>query len=66
MLEIYNEEVRDLLSSVGTAGGDGGGENGGRLEIRRGQDGSVQVIYLFWFLVEAVANSVSQGVGDEG
>lgn len=61
MLEIYNEEVRDLLSSSdpslfsagGNAGGDGGGEgggdgggggwNGGKLEIRRDQDGMVQV-----------------------
>lgn len=66
MLEIYNEEVRDLLhssepsssSAGGTGGGDGnaegGGEggsvgggggawNGGKLEIRRDQDGVVQV-----------------------
>ncbi|CAM9521574.1 unnamed protein product, partial [Laminaria digitata] len=67
MLEIYNEEVRDLLSSSessqssagGTGGGDGGAEgggdgggaggsgggawNGGKLEIRRDQDGKVQV-----------------------
>lgn len=53
MLEIYNEEVRDLLSSNGTSGGgnnaaghdvwEGGGGGVGKLEIRRDQDGAVQV-----------------------
>lgn len=57
MLEIYNEEVRDLLSpsdssssasgnGIGIAGGSAagdGGADGGKLEIRRDQDGMVQV-----------------------
>lgn len=50
MLEIYNEEVRDLLSSNGINGGhevwEGAsavGGAGGKLEIRRDQDGVVQV-----------------------
>lgn len=55
MLEIYNEEVRDLLSSceasssaggnaAGDAGAGGGAETGtSKLEIRRDQEGIVQV-----------------------
>lgn len=71
MLEIYNEEVRDLLTSdlssngLGSNGGGNGGDSaaagtasdafgggelmgsgswhGGKLEIRRGQDGMIQV-----------------------
>ncbi|CAM9498195.1 unnamed protein product, partial [Pylaiella littoralis] len=54
MLEIYNEDVRELLSdpsSLPTSGGGGGGEgdgrigtdgNAGKLEIFRYQDGMVQ------------------------
>lgn len=80
MLEIYNEDVRDLLSesspsappppSGGAAGDVGGGAGGGgerewgsgalnaaKLEIRRDQDGRVQVhhdardMYTLWRLL---------------
>ena len=73
MLEIYNEEVRDLLSSEasssssssgnggpsgengfrlstdggGDVAGDGGtGSSSGKLEIRRGADGMIQVRFV--------------------
>lgn len=49
MLEIYNEDVRDLLvetpaaAAGGGAGSGDGSAEGGKLEIRRDQDGMVQV-----------------------
>lgn len=51
MLEIYNEDVRDLLTSYdgsgsfasGNGSDAGGGDGGVKLEIRRGSEGMIQV-----------------------
>lgn len=65
MLEIYNEDVRDLLVETpgpATGGGGGGGDGGadvGKLEIRRDQDGRVQARYPFVLLLMAISSLCS-------
>ena len=46
MVEIYNEEIKDLLAAAGGGGGGGGGAGaaGGRpIAIREAPDGSIRV-----------------------
>jgi kinesin family protein C2/C3 len=46
MLEIYNEEVRDLLQPTPTSSGPGPAPKRANLDIRFGRDGGVQVINM--------------------